>query len=86
VSDVTFLKYNGKNAGNDDRSDIVDQLFTILETVIVTFAVTFIPYLIELGRPPANLSEVWVPLCSSMLAGVYAYIRVRGISESEKKT
>lgn len=60
----------------------IDKLLAILEVILVTFIATLIPYLIELGRPPTCIEEVWVPVLSSILAAIYTYMRIRDI-ESE---
>jgi hypothetical protein len=46
------------------------------------FYTTFIPSLIKLGRPPANLTEIWVELLVALLASLYAYARIRNIDIS----
>ncbi len=50
-----------------------------VEVVVMIFITTFIPSLIELGRPPASLDEVWVPFLVALLMSSYAYMRMRGI-------
>ena len=52
----------------------------ILEIVAIVFLTTFIPSLIKLGRPPANLAEIWVELLVALLASLYAYARIRNIN------
>lgn len=56
-----------------------DKVWAILEAVIVTFIITLIPSLIDLGRPPTCIEEVWVPILSSLLMAIYTYARLRGI-------
>lgn len=56
-----------------------EKFWAIIEVVIMIFITTFIPSLIELGRPPTSLEEVWVPFLVALLMSAYAYMRIRGI-------
>ena len=56
-----------------------EKALAILEVVIMIFITTFIPSLIDLGRPPQNLVEIWSELMVAILASAYAYMRMRGI-------
>jgi len=56
-----------------------DKVWAIVEAVVVTFILTIIPSLIDLGRPPTCIEDVWVPILSSFLMAAYTYARLRGI-------
>lgn len=72
----TFIAaHDVENSENKKEAKIA----AILEAVFITFLITLIPHLIELGRPPTSLMEIWVPLLSSALMGIYIWIRMRGI-------
>lgn len=60
---------NGRNA----------KALAILEVVVMIFITTFVPTLIDLGRPPENLPEIWSELWIAVLTAAYAYMRMRGI-------
>ena len=68
-------KTAAKNTDNDN-----EKLIAIIEIVILVFLTTFIPSLIKLGRPPANLGEIYVELLVALLASLWAYMRIRGIN------
>mgnify|MGYP000450984732 CR=1 FL=1 len=74
---VLWFAYNcePKTVEEERKSKIL----SIVETVVVVFLATLIPKLIALGGPPTSINDVWEPLLSSALMGLYAYMRLRGI-------
>lgn len=68
-----FFTLSETNNGRNEK------LLAILEVVIMIFITTFIPSLIDLGRPPQNLAEIWSELMVAIMASAYAYMRMRGI-------
>lgn len=63
------------------KNNPIKKINIVLEDAIVTFFITLLPKLIELGRPPANINEIWTPLLSSILMALYSYMRLRGITK-----
>ncbi len=70
---------NSTSKTNSAKKTDNEKLMAILEIVAIVFLTTFIPSLIKLGRPPANLTEIWVELLVALLASLYAYARIRNI-------
>ena len=69
-----FYTVRSENPGTNS-----EKLLAIIEVVVMIFITTFIPSLIELGRPPTSLEEIWVPFLVALLMSAYAYMRMRGI-------
>ena len=67
-----------KKANSPERAS-AQRWIAVLEVCVITFMVVMIPDLILLGRPPENLTEVWKPFLSALLASIYAYVRVKAI-------
>ncbi|MBA7493303.1 hypothetical protein ES702_03861 [subsurface metagenome] len=72
-----FLAAHGIKSG--DNLSTQDKVLAILEAVVVTFLLTFIPKMLVLGRPPISIEEIWEPLLTSVLMALYTYMRMRGI-------
>ena len=71
---------NSTGKTNSAKKTNNEKMIAILEIVAIVFLTTFIPSLIKLGRPPANLTEIWVELLVALLASLYAYARIRNIN------
>ena len=54
----------------------------VLEYTIVTFLIVLITNLLMIGRIP-TLEECYIPLLGAILAGLYAYGRIRGLDIEE---
>ena len=67
---------------NKQRSvkPVFSKFFIILEMLIVTFLFSILPELIELGRPPKDITEIYTQILSAVLMALYAYIRIRNVS------
>ena len=78
-----FIKaqMGGKISARDSRWD---EVLAILESVLVTFGITMIPALIELGHVPTCIDDVYIPLLSSLLMAMYTYIRIRSLDVGEE--
>lgn len=63
------------------KNSPVKKINVVLEDAVVTFFITLLPKLIELGRPPTSINEIWTPLLSSLLMALYSYTRLRGIKK-----
>lgn len=74
-----FYTIRAKDSAKEDINHKQEKMLATLEIVILVFLTTFIPALIKLGRPPANLAEIWVELLVALLACIYAYARIRNI-------
>ena len=74
-----FYTIRNKASAKDVNGQKREKMIAILEIVVLVFLTTFIPALIKLGRPPANLAEIWVELLVALLACLYAYARIRNI-------
>lgn len=70
---------NRKMGLSDDQYKLVVYILVILETMLVTFVIVLIPYLIELGYRPTRIDEIWVPILSAFLMSMYSYIRMRNL-------
>jgi len=77
---IVFIRAHQKSNRSSGKTR-TDKWAAVLETVVVTFLITLIPSLIDLGRPPTSIVEVWVPILSSVLMAIYTYMRMRGIEE-----
>ena len=73
----TLRNATGKKSSTNKTNN--EKMIAILEIIAIVFLTTFIPSLIKLGRPPANLTEIWVELLVALLASLYAYARIRNI-------
>ena len=72
------LRASGNTTSADDGGNS-EKFWAIVEVVVMIFITTFIPSLIELGRPPQSLDELWIPFLVALLMSAYAYMRMRGI-------
>lgn len=77
-----FVHANRRPNESSGRT-VIDKWGTVIEAVIVTFLITFTSKLIELGRFPTCLEELWMPFLASFLMALYAYVRARGIELDE---
>lgn len=75
-----FYTIRNSDSAKDENGQKREKRIAILEIVVLVFLTTFIPALIKLGRPPANIAEVWVELLVALLACIYAYARIRNIN------
>ena len=72
-----------------DKKDSVEdsnryqKIFIIIEVLIVTFLFSIIPQLIQLGRPPESITEIYTQILTAILMALYAYMRIRNIKPPE---
>lgn len=71
------IRSDKKATANKENDN--EKLLALVEYVLLVFLITFIPALIRLGRPPANIEEIWVELLVAVLAAIFGYIRIKGI-------
>lgn len=77
-----FYTLRNKGSAKEKDANNNEKLIAIIEIVFLVFLTTFVPALIKLGRPPTNLTEIWVELLVAILASLYAYARIRNIDIS----
>ena len=62
-----------------------DKWSAIMEIVLVTFFITLIPYLLVLDPRSLHWYDLWKPVLSACMAGLWAYMRARDIPVVDEK-
>jgi len=80
---MSIFAHANRKPNESSGKTVVDKWGAVWEAVIVTFLITLTSKLIELGRFPTCLDELWMPFLASFLMALYAYVRARGMEIEE---